>query len=97
MSVERVPEVEVRENARRIDAALSEVGHPGSVTVEDDGQQVTINEAVPIATAWRAVALTEPLPGFPCWPCLEARGDRRGRWPGCDHDWRTERWPEVVR
>jgi len=90
-------EVAVKENARRIDAALAEVGLAGRVFIESDGQRVTFHESVPDATAWRAIALSDPLPGFPCWPCLEARSPIAGRWPTCEHDWRTERWPEVAR
>ncbi len=85
------------ESALRIDAALSEVGMGGKVVVQRG--VIVIHESVPDETAWRAVALTEPLPGFPCWPCLSDRSltRRHGAWPTCDHDWRSERWPEVRR
>jgi len=91
-------DAELKENARRVDAALAEVGLGDRVTIVRG--VIVIHDSVPDATAWRAVALSEPLPGFPCWPCHEATVPTRngdGSWQACDHDWRTERWPEIVR
>lgn len=92
MSVDAALEV-IEERARRIDAALCEVGFVDCVIVEDGG--IVFHARVPRATMWRAAALTEPLPQFPCWPCLEAH-DAPGEWPVCDHDWRIERWPDPI-
>ena len=90
--------VALEENARRVDAALAEIGFGGLVTVTRG--IIVIHDSIPDATAWRAVALSDPVPGFPCWPCREAVGatlNGDGPWEPCDHDWRIERWPEIVR
>ena len=76
-------------------AALAEGGSPNHPVRWDAERGV---EIMPIlgteAIAWRALAVTDGVvggPGLFCWPCW------RDYLPTCDHDFRTEPWPELER
>ena len=74
----------------KVKAALAEAGWPDA-QIRPYGFLIG---CAPDEVMWRAYRLSGV--GRSCWPCFEGGGITPDGKP-CDHDWRTEPWPPVVR
>lgn len=81
----------------RVKAALMEAGYPDMVLYDPESpNEMHLAADVPAEVVWRAFTITGLNDA--CWPCWIAHveDDPADGWD-CDHDWRAETQPEVVR